>query len=96
MDYEKRHFCLFYCLDECCTVYETSGLYYKTFRVIIYDRKLCSSLEHKLRSYNRNPSYGQLRLAKASYGQVKLAKASYGYLGLATTSYSQVRLAKAK
>jgi hypothetical protein len=35
-----------------------SGLYYKTFRIVIYDRKLRSSLERKLRSYNRNPSYG--------------------------------------
>jgi hypothetical protein len=32
---------------------EVSGLYYKTFRIVIYDH---------------NPSYGQLRLAKASYG----------------------------
>ena len=36
----------------------TSGLYYKTFRIVIYDRKLRSSLEHKLQSYDRNPSYG--------------------------------------
>jgi hypothetical protein len=36
---------------------ETSGLYYKTFMIVIYDRKLRSSLEHKLRSYDRNPSY---------------------------------------
>jgi hypothetical protein len=36
--------------------YATSGLYYKTFRIVIYDRKLRSSLERKLRSYNRNPS----------------------------------------
>ncbi len=34
------------------------GLYYKTFRIVIYERKLCSSLECKLRSYDRNPSYG--------------------------------------
>jgi hypothetical protein len=34
------------------------GLYYKTFRIIIYDRKLRSSLERKLRSYDLNPSYG--------------------------------------
>ncbi len=65
---------------------EYTGLYYKTFRIVIYDRKLRSSLESKLRSYDRNPSYGQLRLAKASYGQVRLAKASYGYLRLAKTS----------
>jgi hypothetical protein len=36
---------------------ETSGLYYKTFRIVIYYRKLRSSLERKLRSYDRNPSY---------------------------------------
>ncbi len=37
---------------------ETSGLYYKTFRIVIYDRKLRSSLDCNLRSYSRNPSYG--------------------------------------
>ncbi len=41
----------FYEIDSC-------GLYYKTFRIVIYDRKLRSSLERKLRSYDRNPSYG--------------------------------------
>ncbi len=36
---------------------ETSGLYYKTFRIVIYDRKLRSSLERKLWLYDRNSSY---------------------------------------
>ncbi len=36
----------------------TCGLYYKTFRIVIYDHKLRSSLDRNLRSYSRNPSYG--------------------------------------
>ena len=70
------------------------GMYYKTFWILIYDRKLCRSLDRKLRSYDLNPSYGQLSLAKASYGYLGLAKTSYGYLGLAKTSYGYLGLAK--
>ncbi len=56
--------------------HRSCGLYYKTFRVVIYDRKLRSSLDRNLRSYSHNPSYGQVRLATAREGQERLAKAS--------------------
>ncbi len=66
--FRVKIYCLFCKPAVACTI----NIYDRRF----YDRILRSNLERKLRPYDRNHSYRQLRLATASSGQLRLAKTS--------------------